>query len=64
MKQLFIICLFLSAVVLSGCETINEAGRTTGRAVGEVANTVGTVTEGGAEAVQGGVSKEENPYNR
>jgi len=47
-----------------GCETINEAGRTTGKVVGETMNATGSVTEGGAEAIQGSIKTQENPYGR
>jgi hypothetical protein len=50
--------------VLMGCETVHKAGHTAGTAVGKTVNTVGSVTEGGAEAVQGKVTSEENPYDR
>jgi len=51
-------------LAFSGCETVNEAGRTTGKVVGEVMNIPGSVTEGGAEAIQGSIKDEENPYGR
>lgn len=47
-----------------GCETVNKAGNKTGEVIGETMNTVGSVTEGGAEAVQGSVTSEENPFGR
>ena len=64
MKRYFYLLFGAFIITAAGCETVNEAGRTGGRAVGEVTNTVGTVTEGGAEAVQGTVTDEENPYGR
>lgn len=62
-KWILIVCLILSGS-LAGCQTVQEAGQATGRAVGTVTNTVGSVTEGGAETVQGEVAPEENPYGR
>jgi hypothetical protein len=47
-----------------GCETVHKVGNTAGAVVGETANAVGSVTEGGAGAVQGEVTDAENPYNR
>lgn len=52
------------SVVLIGCETVHKAGETTGAAVGEGANALGSVTEGGAGAIQGKTTPEENPYGR
>ena len=64
MKNFFLIlCIFLS-IVLSGCETVHKAGETTGAVVGEGANVFGSVTESGAEAIQGETTPDENPYNR
>lgn len=57
---LFVIC----SVMLTGCETVHKAGNVTGKAIGETTNAVGSVTEGGAEAVQGKTAPEENPYDR
>ena len=54
----------LCAVFLTGCESINKAGRATGSVIGETTNVVGSVTEGGAEAVQGKTTSKENPYGR
>ena len=63
-KNFFLIlCIFLS-VALTGCETVHKAGETAGAVVGKGANTLGSVTEGGAEAIQGKTTPEENPYNR
>lgn len=58
------IALIISCVFFIGCETVKEGGRTVGRGIGETANTVGTISEGGAEAVQGKTTDEENPYGR
>lgn len=60
---LIILCVVFS-VATAGCETVHKAGRATGKAVGETTNALGSVTEGGAEAVQGEVTPEENPYDR
>ena len=59
----FIVCIFLS-VAFTGCETVHKAGNATGAAVGEGANALGSVTKGGAEAIQGKTASEENPYGR
>ena len=64
MKKLLPLLCVIFSVALAGCETVHKAGETTGKAVGETANAVGSVTEGGAEAVQGKTTPEENPYNR
>lgn len=64
MKSIRFIYLFIVVLAFSGCETVNEAGRTTGKVVGEVMNIPGSVTEGGAEAIQGSIKDEENPYGR
>jgi hypothetical protein len=58
------VVLIIFTIALCGCETVRKAGETTGEVVGEGANTLGTVTEGGAGAVQGEVTSEENPYGR
>ena len=49
---------------LGGCETVHKVGNTAGAAVGEGANAIGSVTEGGAGAVQGKTTSEENPSGR
>jgi len=64
LKSNLLFVLFILAMVSAGCETVKKGGRTVGRATGEVMDTVGTVTEGGAEAVQGKVTDKENPYGR
>jgi hypothetical protein len=63
-KNIFLMAAVLFSFVLMGCETVNKAGNAAGAVVGETANTVGSVTEGGAGAVQGEVTPEENPFNR
>lgn len=64
MKSIRIIYLFICVMAFIGCETVNKAGNKTGEVIGETMNTVGSVTEGGAEAVQGSVTSEENPFGR
>ena len=64
MKNCFLIVVFVVSVGLSGCETVHKAGNAAGAAVGEGANVIGSVTEGGAGAIQGKTTSEENPYNR
>ena len=64
MKNYFLILFLLMAVTFTGCETVRKAGNKTGEVIGEGANTLGTVTEGGAEAIQGKTTSEENPYDR
>ena len=54
----------LLAFILTGCETIKEGGRKVGAVAGETANTIGSVSEGGAEAVKGKETNAENPYGR
>ncbi len=60
--------LLIAAIVLCfglmGCETAQKVGNTAGAAVGEGANVIGSVTKGGAEAIQGKTTPEENPYDR
>jgi hypothetical protein len=63
-KNYILILCCIIVVTMTGCETVRKAGETTGAAIGETMNTVGSVTEGGAEAVQGKTTPEENPYNR
>ncbi|MCK5015052.1 MAG: hypothetical protein KAS66_14675 [Candidatus Omnitrophica bacterium] len=64
MKNLTILFCIILSVALAGCETVHKAGNATGSAVGETFNALGSVTEGGAEAVQGKTTPEENPYGR
>ncbi|MCK5180158.1 MAG: hypothetical protein KAR32_11570 [Candidatus Omnitrophica bacterium] len=65
MVRNFLIVLFIIfSTVLAGCETVHKAGETTGAVVGEGASALGSVTKGGAEAIQGKTTPEENPYNR
>ena len=64
MKNFFLILVLISSGICVGCETVHKVGETTGAAVGEVTNAVGSVTEGGAGAVQGKTTAKENPYNR
>jgi hypothetical protein len=55
--------LVLCVVTLVGCETVKQGGRKSGEIIGEGANIVGSVTEGGADAIQG-KTNEDNPYGR
>ncbi|MBN1870412.1 MAG: hypothetical protein JW847_07565 [Candidatus Omnitrophica bacterium] len=64
MNKSFMISFVILSMGLAGCETVHKAGNAVGTAVGATANAVGSVTEGGAEAVQGEVKPEENPYGR
>lgn len=65
MVRNFLIVLFMIfSTALAGCETVHKAGETTGAVVGKGANVLGSLTEGGAEAIQGKTTPEENPYNR
>ena len=52
------------SLVMTGCAATKKVGETTGNVIGETGNIVGSVTEGGAEAVQGKTTKEENPFGR
>jgi predicted small secreted protein len=63
-KNFILVFSLICSVMLAGCETVHKVGNTAGAAVGEVTNAVGSVTEGGAEAVQGKTTAQENPYNR
>ena len=51
-------------ITLTGCETVKAGGRQVRGVVGETANTVGPVTEGGAQAIQGKEKPQDNPYGR
>ena len=64
MKNFLPVLFVILSVALTGCETIHKAGETTGAVIGEGANALGSVTEGGTEAIQGKTTPEENPYNR
>lgn len=63
-KNFLFILFIVFSIALTGCETVHKAGETTGKAIGETTNVLGSVTEGGAEAVQGKTTPEENPYDR
>ncbi|MBN2483996.1 MAG: hypothetical protein JXD21_07350 [Candidatus Omnitrophica bacterium] len=54
----------LATLLLTGCETAQKATTETGRYIGKGANVVGGITAGGAEAVKGEETSEENPYAR
>ena len=62
----FIVSMYLlcSLLILTGCETVHEASRATGRVAGDIVTIPGSVTEGAAESVHGGTTPEENPYGR
>ena len=65
MNKLFVmIFVMVLSAGLMGCETVHKAGEATGTVIGETTNEVGSVTTGGAKAVQGKTTAEENPYNR
>ena len=64
MRNFLIVMFVMFSIALAGCETVHKAGEATGAVVGEGANALGSVTEGGAEAIQGKTTPEENPYNR
>ena len=55
---IFCICIF------TGCETAHKATYKGGEYLGKGANVVGGVAEGGASAVKGPETSEENPYGR
>ena len=59
----FLVCIFFISLFY-GCETAHQVTKETGKVIGEGANVVGGISEGGAEAVQGQVTNEENPYGR
>ncbi len=64
MRFVIYIMFACSLMVMTGCETVHEASRQTGRVAGEVANVPGNITEGAAESIQGRTTSEENPYGR
>lgn len=59
-KVLAVLILF----AVAGCETVHQGTKQVGSVIGEGANALGGLTEGGAEAVQGEETKAENPYGR
>ncbi len=59
-----IVLTFILAGVCLGCSAVHEGTRKTGEVIGEGANAVGGLSEGGAGAVQGRTTDEENPYGR
>ncbi len=56
------ILLFAASVL--GCETVHGAAKETGKVAGKTMETVGGLSEGGAEVYHGGETDEENPYSR
>ena len=56
---LVILCLFAL-----GCETAQKATTEAGKVIGKTTNVIGGVADGGAEAVKGTETEEENPYGR
>lgn len=54
----------LCSLWILGCEATKDVGRTSGRIVGEGSNIVGSISDGGAEAIQGKITENENPYRR
>jgi len=59
-----LIYMILCSALLTGCTAAKKVGETGGQVIGETANITGSVTEGGAGAVQGKTTKEENPFGR
>ncbi len=59
-----LVAVWLIGSGLWGCETVHEVTKTGGKAIGEGANALGGLSEGGSEAIQGPVTNEENPYGR
>ena len=55
---------FLLALALNGCETVHKGGEAVGSVIGETTSAVGSVTDGGAKAVQGKEKPGDNPYGR
>ncbi|MFC1594450.1 hypothetical protein ACFL38_03895 [Candidatus Omnitrophota bacterium] len=64
MKFLVGIYIVVAAFSLLGCETVHKAGKETGKVAGKTMETVGSVSEGGAEVYHGGETEEENPFGR
>ena len=64
MNKFLFLSIMMILFLVTGCETTKKVGNTAGQVVGEGTNIAGSVTEGGAEAVQGKIRKEENPYGR
>ena len=60
-----ILLLSITAISLfTGCEPARTATTETGRVIGETTRVIGGVTDGGAEAVKGKETNEENPFGR
>ena len=61
MKITFLI-IFLSSILLTGCETVHQGAKEVGRPIGSTMKTMGGVTEGANE----GYADDEGPtpYNR
>ena len=64
MNNILLATLLLISFAATGCEATKKAGNAAGSVVGETTNVVGSVTDGGAAAVQGKTTSEENPYGR
>ncbi len=61
-KKIGIMILFVSVVMLTGCETVNRGAEKVGKTGGKVMRVPHSVSEGAAEGIAG--EPESNPYGR
>ena len=64
MKPIKYVLLFGWIVMQFGCAAGEKVATEGGKFIGKTTNAVGGITEGGAEAVKGEETPEENPYGR
>ncbi|MFC1704617.1 hypothetical protein ACFL1E_07560 [Candidatus Omnitrophota bacterium] len=64
MRGLLALYMMVCVFSLVGCETVHSAAKKTGEVAGETMETMGGLSEGGAEAYHGGETEEENPMGR
>jgi hypothetical protein len=58
------ICSFILIMLITGCQTAQQATNQTGNVIGQGAKTTGGVTEGITNGYVGTVTSQDNPYGR
>ena len=58
------ICCFIVIILITGCQTAQQATNQTGNLIGQGAKTTGGVTQGITNGYTGTISSQDNPYGR
>jgi len=64
MKNITLLMMFISFMILGGCQAAKKAGEEVGKPVGKAFDAVGGISEGALEGYLGDPREEYNPYGR